>query len=390
MVQIKKALAVAALAAFAATGAQADDKTIKIVTQSPLSGSASVLGESIKLGAQLALEDFAKLVPGYKLVLQPEDDQAKPEVGVANANRIINDPDVLAVVGHLNSGVAIPSSEVYAKVSLAMVSPANTNPAVTERPSTKAVTNRVCGRDDVIGPAAAEFAVQNLAAKKVYVINDKTAYGAGVADAFEKAMKKMGVQVALSTGVDEKETDFSTILNRAAVDKPQVIFYGGMYTQGGLLIKQMRQKKVDAAWLSGDGADSSDLQKIAGPENMTKAYFITASIPLSKLPDAGNFASTYKSKFNKNPEGYAVYGYDSMHVIVQAIADAVKAKNGGKPTRADVAAAVRHVNFKGLSGDIAFNDVGDIKIAKYAVVQAASVYEKNDVANVLRVAAPTK
>lgn len=391
MLGLKKVLAAAAIAACASTGAIAQDKgTFKIVTHSPLSGPQSPSGEAIKLGAQLALEDFAKLAPGFKLVLQPEDDQAKPDVGVANANRIINDNDVIGVVGHYNSGVAIPSSEVYAKVNLAMVSPANTNPTVTERASTKAVANRVCGRDDVIGPAAAEFAVQNLGAKKVYVINDKTAYGQGVADAFEKAIKKMGVTVALSTGIDEKETDFSTILNRAAVEKPQVIFYGGIYTQGGLLIKQMRQKKVDAAWLAGDGVDSADLQKIAGAENMVKTYFVTAGVPLGKLPEAQNFAKTYKAKFNKEPEGYSAYAYDAMHAMIQAIADASKAKGGAKPGRADVAAAVRKVSFKGLTGDIAFTEAGDIKLAKYAVVQANASADKNDVVSVLRIAAPTK
>ncbi|HWG85315.1 MAG TPA: ABC transporter substrate-binding protein, partial [Deinococcales bacterium] len=146
--------------ALASTGLMAADAqtkgTIKIASQTPLSGPQSVLGEAIKNGVQMAIDDpllggrIRNL--GFNLVFQPEDDQATPNVGVSNANRLINDASILAVVGHLNSGVAIPSSEVYAKVGLTMVSPANTNPAVTDRETTKAVTNRVCGRDDVQGP----------------------------------------------------------------------------------------------------------------------------------------------------------------------------------------------------------------------------------------------
>jgi branched-chain amino acid transport system substrate-binding protein len=382
-------LAGAVLAGAIAFGASAQDKgTIKVVTHSPLSGPNSPTGEAIKLGAQLALDDFGKLVPGFKIVLQPEDDQANPTVGVANANRLINDPDILAVVGHYNSGVFIPSSEVYAKAGLVAVSPANTAPAVTDRDSTRAIANRICGRDDIQGPVGSDFVSKNLKAKKVYVINDKTAYGAGIAETFEAAVKKAGVKVTFSTGVDDKETDFSSILNRAAVDKPDVIYFGGYYQQAGLFIKQMRQKKINAVFIGGDGLDSSDLQKIAGAENMNKVYFTTTGVPLSKLPAAQKFAQTYKNKFKKEPEGYSAYGYDSMHVVLQAIASAVKANGGKKPTREQVAAAVRKVSFDGLTGKIAFNSRGDIKVAKYVVVGAGPTPEKNNVISVITAPAP--
>ena len=368
----------------------ADKGTIKIVTHSPLSGANSALGEAIKLGAQLALDDFGKLITnqGFKVVLQPEDDQANPTIGVANANRIINDPDILGVVGHFNSGVFIPASEVYAKVTLVAVSPANTNPTVTDRDSTRAIANRICGRDDVQGPVGADFVSKSLKAKKVYVVNNKTTYGAGLAAAFEEAIKKSGAQVLYSAGVDDKETDFSVVLNRAAVDKPDAIYFGGYYEQFGLLIKQARQKKIESALISGDGVDSADLQKIAGAENMTKVYFTSTGVPISMLPAAKNFAQAYKNKFKKDPEGYSAYGYDSMRVVILGIADAIKTGGGKKPSREQVAAAVRRVNFDGLTGKIAFNSRGDIKAAKYVVVSAGPAYDKNDVISVIATRPP--
>ncbi|HKX44634.1 MAG TPA: branched-chain amino acid ABC transporter substrate-binding protein [Burkholderiaceae bacterium] len=389
----RAALGAAALLAltFHTSGFAQSKGTIKIVSQSPLSGQQSVAGEGIKLGAQLAVADFGAQLEalGYQLALQPEDDQATPNVGVANANRIINDAQVLGVVGHYNSGVAIPSSEVYARDNLVMVSPANTNPDVTDRTSTRAVVNRICGRDDVQGPAGANYATDVLKAKRLYVINDKSAYGSGIAQAFEATVKKSGATVVLSTGVDQNETDFSSILNRARIDKPDLIYYGGTYPQGGLLLKQMRQKGVNAAFLGGDGLDSGDLQKIAGAENMRQAFFTTTAVPLAELPAAAKFAAAYKARFGKDPEVYSAYGYDSARVIITALAAAIKAKGGSLPTRAEVAAAVRKVTFDGVTGRIAFNERGDIAKAKYVVIAAGGAAEQNKIVKVLEVAAPT-
>jgi branched-chain amino acid transport system substrate-binding protein len=384
------AAATASLTLLAGAAIAQDKGTIKIVTQSPLSGQQSVAGEGIMLGAQLAVAQFGKQLTdmGFQLSLQPEDDQATPNVGVANANRILNDPAVLGVVGHYNSGVAIPSSEVYAKDNLAMVSPANTNPAITDRETTRAIANRICGRDDVQGPAGANFAMDVLKAKKVYIINDKSAYGSGIAQTFEAAVRKNGGNVVLSTGMDQNETDFSSILNRARVDQPDLVYYGGTYPQGGLIIKQMRQKGLKAAFLGGDGLDSGDLQKIAGPENMTNAYFTTTALPLSQMPAAAAFAQAYKAKFNKDPEVYSAYGYDSARVVIEAIVAAAKAKGGAIPSRAAVAAAVRDVKFDGVTGAIAFNNRGDIASAKYVVIETGKAADANKIVKVIDVAAP--
>src|SRR5205807_4942749 len=206
------ALAVALLPGASPLEAQGKG-TIKIATQSPLSGGQAALGEGIKLGAQLAIDKFkGPLVKaGFKVELVPFDDQAKPDVGVANAKNIIADKDILAVIGHLNSGVTIPSSEVYKEVNLGMISPANTNPVVTDRGYPN--VNRVCGRDDVQGVVGSEFAHGTLKVKSVYIIHDKTQYGQSIAEFFKADSEKKGVKVLGFEGTEEKSS-FDPLLPR--------------------------------------------------------------------------------------------------------------------------------------------------------------------------------
>jgi len=182
----------------------AQNGKIKIAVQGPLSGEQSAFGEHIKLGAQLAVEEAVKAFKalGYDLILVPYDDQAKPEVGVANARHIVADPDVLVLVGHYNSGVALPASEVYKESMLAMISPANTATEITDRGYPN--VNRVCGRDDVQGPVGARFAAQDLKLKSVYIVHDKTLYGQGVADNFRAEANKLGMKVLGYEGTEER------------------------------------------------------------------------------------------------------------------------------------------------------------------------------------------
>ena len=182
-----------------------------MAVQAPLSGEQAALGEHIKLGAQLAVEEASKAFKalGYDLVLVPYDDQAKPEVGVANARNIVSDPNILVMVGHFNSGVALPASEVYKDAMLAMISPANTATEITDRGYPN--VNRVCGRDDVQGPVGARFAAQDLKLKSVYIIHDKTLYGQGVADNFRSEAKKLGMNVMGYEGTEER-ANFSPMI----------------------------------------------------------------------------------------------------------------------------------------------------------------------------------
>ncbi|GAY75995.1 branched-chain amino acid ABC transporter, amino acid-binding protein [Sporolactobacillus inulinus] len=208
----------------------------------------------------------------FKLKLKDLDDQGDPKKGVANAQILASDKDVLAVVGHLNSGVAIPSSEVYNKNNLAMVSPATTATVVTDRKLP--TVNRICARDDFQGPAGANFAVKTLKAKKIFVIQDKTAYGSGLAEQFRDQAKKLGAEIVGYEGITVGEKDFNGVLSQAVAKKPDLIYFGGVYAEGGLIIKQARQKGFDGPIMGGDGLDSSSTVQIAG--DSVKGVYLTS------------------------------------------------------------------------------------------------------------------
>ena len=385
---VQALLAVLAVALVPASELGAQGKgTIKIATQSPLSGGQAALGEGIKLGAQLALEQLRGNLTkqGFKVELVPFDDQAKPDVGVANAKNIIADKDILVVIGHLNSGVAIPSSEVYKEVDLPMISPANTNEKITDRgyPS----VNRVCGRDDVQGPVGAEFAAQTLKVKSVYVVHDKTTYGQGVAEAFKAEAEKKGVKVIAFEGTEEK-SNFDPIITPIKAKNPDLVYFGGIYDQGGPFFKQAREKGVKAKFLGPDGLDSSDLVKIGG-KTLVGLYYTTAAAP-STSPQAKKFGDDFKKKFGKNPEPYAAESFVATAIALKAIESTVA---GGKaPTRATVAGAIRKVKYTGMTGAIEFDDKGDPKKASYYVMQVSSdnpeKWGDNKEAKRLAIAAP--
>jgi branched-chain amino acid transport system substrate-binding protein len=379
------ALAVGFVAAASPVDAQGKG-TVKIATQSPLSGGQSALGEGIKLGTQLAVEKFKGNLEkaGFKVEIVPYDDQAKPDVGVSNAKNIIADKDIMVVIGHLNSGVAIPSSEVYKETNLAMVSPANTNEKITDRGYPN--VNRVCGRDDVQGPVGSEFA-HSLKAKTVYIIHDKTTYGQGVAEAFKADIEKKGVKVVGFEGTEEK-SNFDPIITPIKAKNPDLIYFGGIYDQGAPFFKQAREKGVKSKFLGPDGMDSSDLVKIGG-KAVVGLYYTTAAAPASS-PQAKQFGEEYKKKFGKNPEPYAAEAYVATAIAIKALEAATA---GGKaPTRDAVTAAIRKVKYAGMTGTIEFDDKGDPKRASYYVMQVSSdnpeKWGENKEAKRLAIAAP--
>jgi branched-chain amino acid transport system substrate-binding protein len=363
------ALAVAMLLFPAAALAGEAKGTIKIATQSPLSGGQAAFGEGIKLGTQLALEQLKGPVEklGFKVELVPYDDQAKPDVGVANAKNIIADKDILVVIGHLNSGVAIPSSEVYKDGQLAMISPANTNPKVTEREQTRLTVNRVCGRDDVQGEVGAVYA-KSLKVKTAYVIHDKTTYGQGVAEFFRDNAKKLGIEVVAFEGTEEK-SNFDPIITPMKAKKPDLVYFGGMYDQAGPLFKQAREKGVTAKLMGPDGLDASELAKIMGKTGLGLIY-TTAAGPVKLYPKAKKFSEDYKSKFGKNPEPYAAEAYDSTAIALKAIE--ATSKGGKAPAREAVAAQIRKTKYEGITGHIEFDEKGDRKKAGYFILEVSS------------------
>ena len=371
----------------AGTAAAQQKGRIKIAVQAPLSGEQAAIGEHIKLGAQLAVEESSKAFKdlGYDLVLVPQDDQAKPEVGVANARNMVADPEVLVIVGHFNSGVALPSSEVYKDAMLTMISPANTATEITDRGYPN--VNRVCGRDDVQGPVGARFTAQDLKLKSVYIIHDKTLYGQGVAENFRNEAKKLGLTVLGFDGTEER-ANFSPMIIPLKAKNPDLVYFGGIYHQGGLLLKQLREKGVKAKFMGPDGLDSAEMAKIAGSA-VVGSYYTSVAGPPDAYPETAAFAKKYKQRFGKETESFGMYGYDATLVGIKAIEGWIKANAGKKPSRADVAMAVRNIkNFKGVTGSIEFDNKGDPVKAKYFVLQFEKQAYPGKVVKVIEQQAP--
>jgi branched-chain amino acid transport system substrate-binding protein len=347
--------------------------TIKIATQSPLSGGLSSIGGDIKNGAELAMEQLGGPLTemGFKLELAAYDDEGNPDKGVANAKQIVADPAILCIVGHYNSGVQIPSSEVYHTSGLANVSPANTNPLVTDRGYKE--VSRIVGRDDIQGSAGAQFAVKQ-GMKSAYVLHDKTTYGQGIAQFFKLEAEKQGIKVLGFEGTEEK-ANFDSILNPVISANPEMIYFGGMFDQIAVFIKQARQKGYMGMFLSDDGFDSPEASKIAGAALMDGGgtYFSTVSGPAKLYPGTAKFQTDFKAEYNSDPKPFSAQGYDSMGICLKAIETAAKANNNQIPTRAQVTDAVRALkDYPGITGKINFNSKGDLVEALYFIIQVSS------------------
>ncbi|ALW89132.1 branched-chain amino acid ABC transporter substrate-binding protein [Deinococcus actinosclerus] len=362
---MKRILTLTLLALSAGAHAQS---TVKLATLSPLSGSISNLGAQVRNGAQLAVNEykapFKKL--GFDLVLAPYDDQADPATGTAAARKIAADRQVLAVVGALNSGVTIPATAALSASRVAVVNSGSTANQVTDR-GLKNVS-RIVPRDDAQGPAGASFLTGTLKARRVYILNDKTAYGEGLAGEVEKTLKARGVKVLANEGTEEK-SDFSGVVAKIKLQRPDAIYFGGVYNQVGVFLAQLRGAGVTVPVVGGDGLDSPELSRVAGA-GATNVYYTTVSAPLSALPAAKTFATSYRKAFGSDPQGFAAFAYDAARVALQGVLSAAKANGGKLPSRAQVETAVRAGSYSGLlSGSVKFNAVGDRQSAKLYVMK---------------------
>jgi branched-chain amino acid transport system substrate-binding protein len=367
-----------------------DSNVIKIASHSPLSGGQSLMGTAIRNGADLAVRQLSKALVdlGFKVEFVPFDDQATPDVGVSNAQNIVNDAAILGVIGHLNSGVAIPSSEVYNKADLVLVSPANTGVAVTDRGYP--TVNRVCGRDDAQGAAGANYAVDMLKIKSAYVLSDKTAYGDGVAAFFADALTAAGVDVLGNESTTET-SNFDAIITPILAQQPDLVYFGGMYNQASVFFKQARDKGLKSQFMGPDGLDNSDMAKIAGEASVGLIY-TTAAGPASAYPAAKKLIEDYTATFQIKPEPYAAEAYASTQILLAAIEKAVKDNGGKLPTRRQVADNVRATkDFDTVIGKITFDANGDPSYATYYILKATSAdpanWAKNDL--VTSVTAPS-
>lgn len=380
-------VAIAAAVALAACGKKEETKAadakkpaaaaaaavIKIGHVGPISGAIAHLGKDNENGARMAVDEInaaggIKLGDQtYKLELVAEDDKADPKEGPITAQKLL-DAGVVAVVGHLNSGTTIPASKVYMDNGVAHISPSATAVRLTEQGFK--TTFRVVARDDKQGGALANFAQANLKAKSVAIIDDRTPYGQGLADEFEKAIKAGGVKVLTREFTNDKATDFNAILTKIRATKPDVIMYGGMDATAGPMARQMVQLGIKAPLLAGDGVCSPEFIKLADKAaNILKCS--QAGEDVNKLAKGEEFKARYKAKFGSEVQIYSPYSYDAVFVIAEAI------KRAGKPDRAAVAGAIRDTAFTGVTGAIAFDEKGDVKggaITMFEVKDGKLVY----------------
>lgn len=381
------------LTACSPSGGSGAKATIKIASQSPLSGGQSASGVDIKNGAELALEQLSGPLKemGFDVQLAAYDDEAVPDKGVANAKQIVSDPSILCVVGHYNSGVQIPSSEEYHTAGLANVSPANTSPNVTDRGY--AEISRIVGRDDIQGAVGAEFA-KAKGISTAYVLHDKTAYGQGIAEFFKREAEAQGITVLGFEGTEEK-ANFDALLTPVISANPDMVYFGGMYDQIAVFIKQARQKGYMGMFMSDDGFDSPEAVSIAGDALTQGAgtYYSTVSGPAKLYPGTAKFQADFKAKYNSDPKPFAAQGYDAMGICLKAIEEAAKANNNELPTRQQVVEAVRALkDYEGITGTINFDAKGDMVEAKYFIIQVVSAdpakWSDNAVAETLTFAPP--
>jgi branched-chain amino acid transport system substrate-binding protein len=332
-------------------------EVVKIGHVAPLSGAIAHLGKDNEYGARLAIEELnAKGVSiggkKVKFELVAEDDAADPKQGTAAAQKLV-DSKVNGVVGHLNSGTSIPASKIYSDAGIPQISPSSTNPKFT-RQGYK-TTFRVVADDVHLGGTLGRFAVGELKAKNIAVIDDRTAYGQGVADEFEKAAKAAGGTVVGREFTTDKSTDFTAILTTLKGKKPDVVFFGGMDAVAGPMIKQMKALGLNAKFVGGDGICTNEIIKLGGDAVGDNQVFCAEAGGIDEKSSAA-FNTKFKKRFNVDVQIYAPYVYDAVNLMVDSM---VKANSSDPAKYLPVLAKTS--GYKGVTGDIAFDEKGDIK-----------------------------
>ncbi len=342
-----------------AASAPAETLVVKIGHVGPTSGAIAHLGKDNENGARMAIEELnaaGLMIDGKKATFEllAEDDAADPKQGTAAAQKLV-DAKVNGVIGHLNSGTTIPASQIYNDAGLPQISPSATNPKYTRQGYAGAF--RMVADDVHLGGTLGKYAVETLTAKKVAVIDDRTAYGQGVADEFEKGVKAAGGEVVGREFTNDKATDFNAILTSLKAKKPDVVFFGGMDAVAGPMIRQMKQLGINAKFMGGDGICSSELPKLAGDALADDMVFCAEAGGVEGEQKAGmdKFRADFKAKFNADVQVYAPYVYDAVQVMAKAMVSA----NSADPAK--YLPALKAINHQGVTGTIAFDEKGDIK-----------------------------
>jgi len=356
--QIARSIAVSAALA-SATGFVHAQTVIKIGHVAPLTGNQAHLGKDNENGARLAIEDLneKKIKIGgqeVKFELLPEDDGADPKQGTAVAQKLV-DAKVAGVIGHLNSGTTIPASKIYFEAGIPQISPSATNPKYTMQGYKTAF--RVVANDGQLGGTLGRYAVKDLKGKAIAIIDDRTAYGQGVADEFEKAVKAAGGKLAGREFTNDKATDFAAILTKLKGSKPDVVFFGGMDAVAGPMLRQMKQLGIKAKFLGGDGICTAELAKLAGDAMGDEQVVCAEAGGVTAKQEKGleDFKARFKQKYNAEVQIYAPYVYDATMVMASAMQKA----NSADPAK--YLPELAKISMTGVTGTIAFDAKGDIK-----------------------------
>ncbi len=331
---------------------------IKIGVAGPMTGDQSKMGQDFKNGVELAVDQVNAKggILGKKVVLLVEDDQHDPKQAVAIANKLVNE-GVVGVIGHFNSSCSIPASKIYMDGGIPMITPATTNPQFTEQGYWNVF--RVCGRDDQQGKAAAQFVTDVLKKTRIAVLHDKTTYGQGLADEFKKNLGP-SAQVVYYGGIIQGDKDFKSVLTTIKSNNPEIIYFGGIYPEGGLLVKQAKEIGLDAPFVSGDGVIDPKFIEIAG--DSAEGTYVTFSPDPSTIPSAAGFLEEYHKRYG--PHGpYSIYAYDAANILLKAIAET------GNTDGKLIAEKIHSGSFEGALGKVEFDAKGDNKIAHYVIWQ---------------------
>jgi branched-chain amino acid transport system substrate-binding protein len=330
---------------------------MNVAVVGPLTGAYASFGEQMKAGAVLAVEDINKAggVLGQKLKLTAADDACDPKQAVAVANKLAGDKTVF-VAGHFCSGSSIPASAVYAEEGIIQISPASTNPKLTdERPGNNIF--RVCGRDDQQGSVAGAYLAKNYAGKNIAVVHDKQAYSKGLADETRKAMNAAGLKEVMYETVTPGEKDYNALVSKMKLAKIDVLYYGGYHPEAGLIVRQMRAQGMNTVLISGDALVTADFWKITGDAG--EGTLMTFSPDPRKNPVAAKLVKRFRDK-GIEPEGYVLYTYAAM----QAWRDAVE--KAGSVDTDKVVKALNSTEFSTVIGKFSFNKKGDPNLPPYA------------------------
>lgn len=343
----------------AAAGISDSTLVVKIGHVAPTSGPIAHLGRDNELGARMAIDDLNEkgLKIGGKVVkflLVAEDDAGDPKQGTAVAQKLV-DENVNGVVGHLNSGTSIPASKLYSDAGIPQISPSATNPKYT-RQGFK-TTFRVVADDTQLGGTLGKYAVETLKGKQIGVIDDRTAYGQGVAEEFEKAAKAAGASIVGHEFTTDKSTDFAAILTKLKSAKPDILFFGGMDAVGGPMLKQVKQLGLDVKFFGGDGLCTDELPKLAGDAIGDEMVVCAEAGGVDGEFKAmqQKFKADFKAKNGIDVQVYSPYVYDAVHLLADAMTRA------GSVDPKDYLVELQKTDYRGVTGPIRFDEKGDIK-----------------------------